>query len=156
MPFRKSPIINLYSGRFKYSDAFGSLRLNNISHSFSTIVGILESFSLTKKTLEKLNFRTSYYHSGSFKSDDIYKKTPFIVSIDEYQPQSINQKFFIKLVSEDEFILTANFNNVKLFDISTETFISNKEYDFNYEGSHKFDEKINTDFFSFTISKNEF
>ena len=88
---------------------------------------------MTKKTLEKLNFRTSYYHSGSFKSDDIYKKTPFIVSIDEYQPQSINQKFYIKLVSENEFILTANFNNVKLFDVSTETFISNKEYDFNYE-----------------------
>ena len=110
---------------------------------------------MTKKTLEKLNFRTSYYHSGSFKSDDIYKKTPFIVRIDESQPQSINQKFYIKLVSENEFILTANLNNVKLFDVNKETFISNKEYDFNYENLHKFNEKINTDFFSFTISKND-
>ena len=136
-------------------DVFEGLDLFGGQKNIKNEIGILESFSLTKKTLEKLNFRTSYHHSGSFKSDDIYKKTPFIVSIDEYKPQSINQKFFIKLVSEDEFILTANFNNVKLFDVSTETYISNKEYDFNYEGSHKFDEKINTDFFSFIISKND-
>ena len=136
-------------------DVFEGLDLFGGQKNIKNEIGILESFSLTKKTLEKLNFRTSYYHSGSFKSDDIYKKTPFTVTIDKYQPQSINQKFFIKIVSEDEFILTVNFNNVKLFDISTETFISNKEYDYNYEGSHKFDEKINTDFFSFTISKND-
>ena len=107
-------------------DVFEGLDLFGGQKNIKNEIGILESFSLTKKTLEKLNFRTSYYHSGSFKSDDIYKKTPFIVSIDEYKPQSINQKFFIKLVSEDEFILTANFNNVKLFDVSTETYISNK------------------------------
>ena len=136
-------------------DVFEGLDLFGGQKNIKNEIGILKSFSLTKKTLQKLNFRTSYYHSGSFKSDDIYKKTPFIVTIDEYQPQSINQKFFVKLVSEDEFILTVDLNNVKLFDGSTETFISNKEYDFNYEGSHKFDEKINTDFFSFTISKND-
>jgi len=136
-------------------DVFEGLDLFGGQKNIKNEIGILESFSLTKKTLENLNFRTSYYHSGSFKSDDIYKKTPFTVTIDKYQPQSINQKFFIKIVSEDEFILTVNFNNVKLFDVSTETFISNKEYDYNYEGSHKFDEKINTDFFSFTISKND-
>jgi len=136
-------------------DVFEGLDLFGGQKNIKNEIGILESFSLTKKTLEKLNFRTSYYHSGSFKSDDIYKKTPFTVTIDKYQPQSINQKFFIKIVSEDEFILTVNFNNIKLFDVSTETFISNKEYDYNYEGSHKFDEKINTDFFSFTISKND-
>ena len=136
-------------------DIFEGLDLFGGQKNIKNEIGILESFSLTKKTLKDLNFRTSYYHSGNLKSDDIYKKTPFIVSIDEYQPQSINEKFFIKLVSEDEFILTANFNNVKLFDVSTERFVSNKEYDFNYEGLHKFDEKINTNFFSFTISKND-
>ena len=67
----------------------------------------------------------------------------------------IKEKFYIELISENEFILTTNLNNVNLFDMSTETFISNKDYDFNYEGLHKFGEKIITDFFSFTISKND-
>ncbi len=136
-------------------DIFGGLDLFGGQMNIKNEIGILKSFSLTKNTLEKLNFRISYFHSGSFKSNDIYKKTPFIVIIDENRPQSINQKFYIELISENEFILTTKLNNVNLFDISTETFISNKDYDFNYEGLHKFDEKIITDFFSFTISKND-
>tara|TARA_B100000886_G_scaffold143869_1_gene97792 strand:+ start:3500 stop:5917 length:2418 start_codon:yes stop_codon:yes gene_type:complete len=136
-------------------DIFEGLDLFGGQMNIKNEIGILKSFSLTKNTLEKLNFRISYYHSGSFKSNDIYKKTPFIVIIDENRPQSINQKFNIKLISENEFILSTNLNDVNLFDLGTETFISNKDYDFYYEGLHKFDEKIMTDFFSFTISKND-
>tara|TARA_Y100000813_G_scaffold73568_1_gene52140 strand:- start:348 stop:2765 length:2418 start_codon:yes stop_codon:yes gene_type:complete len=136
-------------------DIFEGLDLFGGQMNIKNEIGILKSFSLTKNTLEKLNFRISYFHSGSFKSNDIYKKTPFVVIIDENRPQSINQKFYIELISENEFILTTNLNNVNLFDMSTETFISNKDYDFNYEGLHKFGEKIITDFFSFTISKND-
>ena len=136
-------------------DIFEGLDLFGGQMNIKNEIGILKSFSLTKNTLEKLNFRISYFHSGSFKSNDIYKKTPFVVIIDENRPQSINQKFYVELISENEFILTTNLNNVNLFDMSTETFISNKDYDFNYEGLHKFGEKIITDFFSFTISKND-
>ena len=136
-------------------DVFEGLDLFGGQKNIKNEIGILESFSLTKKTLSKLNFRTSYFHSGNFKSDDIYKKTPFNVVLDENQPQIINQKFYVRLVSEDEFILSANFNNVKLFNISNETYFSNRELDFDYESPHRFDEKISTDFFSFTISKND-
>ena len=132
-------------------DIFEGLDLFGGQMNIKNEIGILKSFSLTKNTLEKLNFRISYFHSGSFKSNDIYKKTPFVVSIDENRPQSINQKFYIELISENEFILTTNLNNVNLFDMSTETFISNKDYDFNYEGLHKFGEKIITDFFSYVM-----
>tara|TARA_B100001741_G_scaffold263396_1_gene228066 strand:+ start:6820 stop:9240 length:2421 start_codon:yes stop_codon:yes gene_type:complete len=136
-------------------DVFEGLDLFGGQKNIKNEIGILESFSLTKKTLQELNFRISYYHSGNLKSDDIYKKTPFIIDVDEYHPQIINQKFNIKLISEEEFILTANFDNVKLFNLSTETYISNKELDINYEALHKFDEIIKTDFFNFSISKND-
>ena len=56
-------------------DVFEGLDLFGGQKNIKNEIGILESFSLTKKTLEKLNFRTSYYHSGSFKSDDIIKNT---------------------------------------------------------------------------------
>ncbi len=136
-------------------DVFEGLDLFGGKKNIKNEIGILESFSLTNKTLRDLNFRVSYYHSGSFKSEDIYKKTPFIVYADDYQPQIIDQKFFVKLISQNEFILYANFNNIKLFDINSETFISNKEFDVEYEGTHKFGEKISTEFFNFTISKND-
>ena len=136
-------------------DVFEGLDLFGGQKNIKNEIGILESFSLTNKTLRDLNFRVSYYHSGSFKSEDIYKKTPFVVYTDEYQPQIIDKKFFVKLISQNEFILNAKFNNIKLFDINSETFISNKEFDVEYEGTHKFGEKISTEFFNFTISKND-
>ena len=76
-------------------DIFEGLDLFGGQKNIKNEIGILESFSLTKKHLKNLNFRTSYYHSGNLKSDDIYKKTPFIVNVDEFHPQSINQKFLL-------------------------------------------------------------
>ena len=55
-------------------DVFEGLDLFGGQKNIKNEIGILESFSLTKKTLEKLNFRTSYYHSGSFKSDVFIRK----------------------------------------------------------------------------------
>ena len=47
-------------------DVFEGLDLFGGQKNIKNEIGILESFSLTKKTLEKLNFRTSYYHSSHF------------------------------------------------------------------------------------------
>ena len=136
-------------------DIFEGLDLFGGQKNIKNEIGILKSFSLSRKTLKKLNFRTSYFHSGSFKSDNIYKKTPFLVVVNENRPQTINQKYHIELISENEFSLSTNFNNTKLFDLKSETFVSNEEYDFSYEEVHRFGDKITTDLFEFTIYKND-
>ena len=61
-------------------DVFEGLDLFGGQKNIKNEIGILNSFSLTKRTLESLNFRVSYFHSGSLKSDDIYEKAPFIVT----------------------------------------------------------------------------
>ena len=94
-------------------DIFEGLDLFGGQKNIKNEIGILESFSLSRKTLKKLNFRTSYFHSGSFKSDNIYKKTPFLVVVNENRPQTINQKYHIELISENEFSLSINFNNTR-------------------------------------------
>lgn len=134
---------------FKGLDLFGGQK--NIKNE----IGILNSFSLTKKTLKTLNLRLSYYHSGSLKSDDIYEKTPFVVTPNNNHFQIINQKFYMKLLDENQFIISTNYSNKKLFDLNTETFVNNKEYDFEYDSIHTFGETIKTDFFEFTIDKND-
>ena len=136
---------NLFEGL----DLFGGQK--NIKNE----IGILKSFSLTRKTLEKLNSRVSYFHSGNFKSIDIYTKTPFYAEIDISQPQIISDKFHIELISEDEFILKFNAKNSKLYDLNNEKYISNKEFSYEYENTHNFGEIIKTDFFSFKIYKND-
>ncbi|MCQ2959309.1 MAG: polysaccharide biosynthesis tyrosine autokinase [Bacteroidales bacterium] len=75
-------------------------------------IGILQSYSLIRKNLEKQNFQISYYVNGRVHDVEIYKNTPFIVDLDtsyfnynnknKYNPEFIN----VDILTEQEFQLT--------------------------------------------------
>ena len=137
---------NLFDG----IDLFGGQK--NIKNE----IGILRSFSLTKKTLQSLNFRVSYFHSGNLKSEEVYVKSPFIVEINESKNAIINQEFEVKIISQDEFTISIECDNVKAFDLKNETYVSNQEIDVEYKQTHRFGEVISTPFFEFTLLRNNF
>ena len=135
---------NLFDG----IDLFGGQK--NIKNE----IGILKSFSLTKKTLEQLNFRVSYFHDGKFKSEEIYLKSPFSVVLSNAKNTIVNQEFKIKILSENEFNISIDCDEVKPFDLKTENFASNNEVSVNYNKNHQFGELISTPFFELTVLKN--
>ena len=137
---------NLFDG----IDLFGGQK--NIKNE----IGILKSFSLTKKTLEQINFRISYFHDGKLKSEEIYKKSPFNVELSPSKNTIINQEFHIKIISENEFNISIDCDKVKPFDLKTEKFSSNVEMSVNYNKNHQFGELISTPYFEFTVLKNNF
>lgn len=137
---------NLFDG----IDLFGGQK--NIKNE----IGILKSFSLTKKTLEQINFRISYFHDGKLKSEEIYKKSPFNVELSPSKNTIINQEFHIKIISENEFNISIDCDKVKPFDLKTEKFASNVEMSVNYNKNHQFGELISTPYFEFTVLKNNF
>lgn len=75
-------------------------------------IGILQSYSLIRKTLENIDFRISYFNHGRVHDVEIYKECPFSVDLDtsyykydeneNYKPE----KIFIKIISDDEYRLT--------------------------------------------------
>ena len=136
---------NLFDG----IDLFGGQK--NIKNE----IGILKSFSLTKKTLKSLDFRVSYYHSGKFKSEEIYEKSPFLVKLGPSNITVVNQEFHVTILSENEFNISIDCNETKPFDLNTESFISNKEEAISYNKKHQFGELISTPFFEFTIVKHD-
>ena len=137
---------NLFDG----IDLFGGQK--NIKNE----IGILKSFTLTKKTLEQINFRISYFHDGKLKSEEIYKKSPFYVELSPSKNTVINQEFHIKILSENEFNISIDCDNVKPFDLKTEKFASNFEMSVNYNKNHQFGELISTPYFELTVLKNNF
>ena len=102
------------------------------------------SFS-TKKTLEQLNFRVSYFHDGKFKSEEIYSKLPFSVVLSNAK-NTTNQEFKIKILSENEFNISIDCDEVKPFDLKTENFALNNEVSVNYNKNHQFGELISYQF----------
>ncbi len=136
-------------------DLFGGIDLFGGQKNIKNEIGILNSFSLTYKTLKDLNLRISYFHSGNLVSKDIYDKTPFTVKLINETPLLIDQKFYIKIISENEYQIEVDCEEAKLFDLKSESYISNDEYDFEYKEIHQFGDLVSTDFFEFKIEKND-
>ncbi len=75
-------------------------------------IGVLQSYSLIRKTLEKLDFQISYFVNGRVHDVEIYDNCPFFVDLDtsyndynnikKYTPEKIN----VDIVSDNEYILS--------------------------------------------------
>ncbi|MGC6470163.1 MAG: GumC family protein [Flavobacteriales bacterium] len=137
---------NLFDG----IDLFGGQK--NIKNE----IGILKSFSLTKKTLKSLNYRVSYFHNGNIKSEDIHSKSPIVVELGNAKKSIVNNEFNIEIISEKEFELTIFCDDVSQYDLKNERYVSNQEFDIEYSAKHNFGELITTPFFEFTINKDNF
>ncbi|NJM14898.1 MAG: hypothetical protein HC896_05520 [Bacteroidales bacterium] len=70
-------------------------------------IGILRSSALIERTIDKLNFLTSYYKPGQFYDTEIYKNTPFSIQLDLFSPQVINTPFFVEAKNDSLFRVTA-------------------------------------------------
>ena len=131
-------------------DLFGKNR--NIKNE----IGILKSFSLVKKTLKEASYNISYLNEGKVISFDIYDKSPFTLELDSNHIQSIGNKFFVTLLSKDEFIIKSKIKSKSLYDLKKETYIRHPDINFNFEKKYSFNQWIENDYFKFKLRKNDF
>ncbi len=97
--------------------------------------GILESYFLTRKTLEQLNFEVSYFAIGRIREPEIYKNSPFIVTSDSLPLNRYNYPIHIKILDTNSYLLSIN-----------------DEY--NIKQKMRFGEKFVSKDFNFSIKKN--
>lgn len=119
-------------------------------------IGILHSFDLIRNTLIDLDFGTSYFHLGNIRTAEVYSKKPFTVSIDSSHIQTLGIPFQLNVISENEFELIAEAEEVKQFLPSEDNYIENVEVSYDFEKICRFDELIETAYFKFTISKTDY
>ncbi len=78
-------LITKNSGEEAYA---GGLMLLDRSKDLSTEIGIMKSFSISRKAIEELDFNISYYKDERFRSNyEVYTNSPFIVEFDSLSPQ---------------------------------------------------------------------
>jgi capsular exopolysaccharide synthesis family protein len=131
-------------------DLFGKNR--NIKNE----IGILRSFSLIKQTLKEINFNISYLNEGRLTSVDIYSRSPFTLVLDSNHIQSVQAKFYVNLVSKDEFIIKTKVKSGQFYNLKDESYKRGSGVVFKYQDSHQFDEWIETEYFRFKLVKNDF
>lgn len=127
---------------------FGSF--GSKSQNIENQIGILTSYSLTRKTLERLNYQVSYYDKGRINNVEIYEACPFRVIIDSLITEKFDEKIFVTVISENEVKIEiprdSNAVSVQLF--FGETF-ENNDYKFKIVKSDIFDteEHISENYF---------
>jgi tyrosine-protein kinase Etk/Wzc len=131
-------------------DLFGKNR--NIKNE----IGILRSFSLVKQTLKEVDFSISYLNEGMLTSVDIYSRSPFKIVLDSNHLQSLEVKFYVKLISKNEFVIKTNVKSGQFYNLIEESYLRSSDIVFNYNESHKFEEWIESDYFKFKLEKMDF
>ena len=131
-------------------DLFGKNR--NIKNE----IGILRSFSLVKQTLKEVDFNISYLNEGKLTSVDIYSRSPFKIVLDSNHLQSLEVKFYVTLISKDEFVIETKVESGQFYNLIEESYLRSSDVVFNYEEYHKFDQWIESDYFKFKLEKKDF
>lgn len=131
-------------------DLFGKNR--NIKNE----IGILRSFSLVKQTLKEVDFNISYLNEGKLTSVDIYSRSPFKIVLDSNHLQSLEVKFYVTLISKDEFVIETKVESGQFYNLIDESYLRSSDVVFNYEEYHKFDQWIESDYFKFKLEKKDF
>ena len=68
-------------------------------------IGVLQSYSLSNKAIKKLNFYVSYFAENNFKTEELYKESPFEVILDTGYIQLVGVQISIKILSNEKFQL---------------------------------------------------
>lgn len=98
-----------------------SLGTENSSFQISNQVGILKSFSLAKRAIQRLNFRVSYYGKSNFNYRELYKSSPFLVLLDSAGSFPINIPVYVEITSPKDYEITAEADNGILYNFRSST-----------------------------------
>lgn len=143
------------------SDAYINVNdLMNQQKSFTNEVSYLRSTPLIKEVINDMNLFTSYYLQNDkipkefeFSLINIYKKTPFIVIVDEDNVQPLNTLFYIQIIDENQFIINAYEDQAFLYNMKDEQVLDGI-YSVNIDGKFKFGQMIKSKNFSFKVLLN--
>ena len=115
---------------------------------------ILQSFPTILETIKRLDFKISYYSYNGYVNTELYNSCPYIVEFDTSSLQPLNVYFEIEPVSENEYFIRCEAENLSLYsyqNLKVKSTVKNSIHSKRY----KFDDPVKGENFSFTIRKNK-
>ncbi len=143
---------------------FSGTNLFDRSVNIENEIELIKSFSLVQNAINNLNLKTTYFfrddnlfssvfniHLPSYENE-LYKASPVNVIINGSQNQAIDVDFYINILSDKEYELVVNGEDVILFN-----YIDNEAKqvvdELYFTNRFVFGEEVKTTYFSFTITK---
>ena len=115
---------------------------------------ILNSYSLCKKVIEELDLGISYYQHGFLQTNELFGNSPFKVEVDSSHLQLTGINFKLTPINDEEFTLSISASNRYPYNILSKSLEKSLMADIDIDQKYTFNSLIETDFYAFTIHKN--
>ena len=93
--------------------------MTNLSTGKSNVeneMAILRSYSLTERTVKKMNLEVSYFEKGRFLTNELYKTAPFDVEFDRSVPQAVGIVYEISNFGDGKMVLHGTSQTLTKYD----------------------------------------
>lgn len=150
------PVNNETSSLLSSNELFRGLQTFQTSNNIENEINNLRSFSLISSSISRLNLEVGYFSEQNKllkETSELYNKSPFTVNIDKSHTQSINCKFYINILNDSTFRLTATEDEVLFYNYLDNQVISRNNV-LNIDTICRFNETITNDHFKISVSYN--
>ena len=127
------------------------LGLMNNKQNLENEMGIINSYSLAKRTINNLDFEISYFEEDNFVTHELYKSSPIKVEMDWEHPQPKNIKFNLFVLSNVKYRLTVQTEKAILYNFAEKENVGEIEEAIIINEEHNFGEVVENNLFKFTI-----
>jgi len=79
--------------------------LNTNTQNVENEMAIMRSYTLTERTVKKMNLEVSYFDKGRVSTVELYKTSPFTVEFDRSVPQTVGIVYEISSIGDETMIL---------------------------------------------------
>ncbi len=139
------------------NDLFTGLGAFSQSRNLENDINSLNSFSLVNATIRNLNLEVGYFTEEKKiirQTHQVYSGIPYTVNIDKSHVQPINAKFYIDIINETSFRLTASEEEVSLYNYIDNNVVSRYNV-LSIDTICRFNEIVTSRYFKFTITLNK-
>ncbi len=139
------------------SDLFKGAEFLQDNKNIENELNMFTSFSLVSSNIANLNFEVGYFLEKEELikiRQEIYDESPFTVTIDKSHIQPFDVNFYIEILSDSTYRLSASQKEVMLYNYVDDE-IKNSINNFSVNGVHRFNQPINNEYFRFSITLNQ-
>jgi tyrosine-protein kinase Etk/Wzc len=140
------------------NDLFRGLAAYEQVRNLENDINNIKSFTLVSSTLRNMNQEVGYFtkkESLLGHKRQLYPSAPFLVSIDKSHIQPVNVEFDIDIIDDNSYRLTANEDEVSLYNYVDNEIVSEKNV-LHVDTICSFNEIVSNEKFKFVISLNRF
>lgn len=151
------PVQENRSSVLSSNEMFRGLGAYNAGKNVDDAINSLNSFSLISSTVSNMNFEVGYLtekNSLFRQTTELYMNSPFRVNIDKSHIQPINTKFYITVLNDSTFRLSAANKKALLYN-DIDNLIVSKDVPFNIDTISNFNKTITGRNYKFSVSFNK-